>query len=141
VADLRQRIGSQVHLSVVSFCGGFIKEGRPYRLLDVAPFAAPQDHPHPPKRAYPHMLVLASDPPADRPDEYWQSGRFHGGAVNLAHVGSVTTVAFPDSPQQFLYANLQLLAHYHAKAPRRLLAEGAVPERVTAVPPSLPGDS
>ena len=135
VADLRGRIGASIYLSVVSFSGAFLKEGRPYRLLDVAPFPAPRDHPHPPKRAYPHMLVLASEAPPEVPDAEWHSGRYHGGAVKLAHVGSVSTVAFPAAAEEFLYANLQLLSHYHGKPPAQLLSEGVVPERVTAEPP------
>lgn len=139
VEKLSKYIGSTIHISVVTFTGGFVKEGQPYRLLDVAPFPEPRAHPHPCKRAYPHMLVLASERPPERSDAHWRNGAHHGGAVNLAHVGTVTTTAFPERTDQFLYANLGLLAWYYGKPARRLLAEGIVPERVVAGGDYLPG--
>ena len=132
VADMTAYVGQAIYLSVVQFTGAFHKEGQPYRLLDVAPFPSPRDHPFPPKRAYPHMLVLESVRPEDWPDAYWRNGGYHGGAVNLAHVGSVTTAAFPERTDQFLYANLDLLAWYYDKPARKLLAEGVIPEQVAA---------
>lgn len=139
VDEMATYIGHSVYLSMVTFTGAFAKEGRPYRLLDLAPFPNPRDHPHPCKRTYPHMLVLESVRPEGWPDEYWRNGIYHGGAVNLAHVGSVTTTAFPERTDQFLYANLGLLAWYYGKPARSLLAEGIVPERVVAGGDYLPG--
>lgn len=132
VEILRGYRGEAIFFSRVAFNGGFIKEGQPYRLLEVAPYPAPRDHPNPNKRAYPHMLVLESVRPPDTPDDYWRNGLYHGGAINLAHVGAITTAAFPTGPDQFLYANLQLLAFYYGKAPRTLLTEGVVPQRICA---------
>lgn len=139
VERLTGYIGSTIHISVVTFTGGFVKEGQPYRLLDVAPFPEPRAHSHPCKRAYPHMLVLASELPPGRSDADWRNGAHHGGAVNLAHVGTITTTAYPERTDQFLYANIQLLAWYYGKPAQTLLTEGTVPEPVATGHGSLPG--
>lgn len=131
VERLTGYVGRTIHISVVTFTGGFIKEGQPYRLLDVAPFPEPQAHSHPCKRAYPHMLVLASVKPPERSDAHWRNGTHHGGAVNLAHVGTITTTAFPERTDQYLYANAQLLALYYGKPAPTLLNEGTAPKSVT----------
>lgn len=142
VAEMAAYVGHPVYISVMAFTGGFVKEGQPYRLLDLAPFPSPREHPFPAKRAYPHMLVLESIPPEEGRDEHWRTGTYHGGAVNLAHVGSITTAAYPQEAEQFLYANLGLLAGYYGKPSRQLLAEGIVPERVaTGGERSLAGPS
>lgn len=138
VERLSGYIGRSIHISVATFTGGFVKEGQPYRLLDVAPFPEPRAHPHPCKRAYPHMLVLASERPPERSDAHWRNGVHHGGAVNLAHVGTVTTTAFPQRTDQFLYANIELLAWYYDKAAETLLTDGTVPEGVAIGHGSLP---
>lgn len=138
VAEMGQYIGREVYLSGFSFPGGFVKEGQPYLLQEVVAYPTPGDHPHPAKRAYPHMLVLESVPPPGADDRYWRPGRFHGGAVNLAHVAALTTAAFPQAPDQFLFANLQLLAQYHGVTPRHLLAGGTVPAAAVADPGTDP---
>ena len=130
VRSLERRVGEEIYLSVVSFNGAFRKEGQPYRLLAVIPYPNPRAHPHPPKRAYPHMLVLESVREPGRDDLYWRSGQYHGGAVNLAHVGSISTRAFPQKAAEFLYANLDLLAAYYGRSTAALLAERVVPRGV-----------
>lgn len=130
VEDLRRCIGREVYLSIVSFNGAFRKEGQPYRLLDVIPFPKPRAHPHPPKRAYPHMLVLESVQSPEQDDQHWHSGLLHGGAINLAHVGSVTTRAYPRQSEEYLYANLDLLSAYYACPARQLLERRVVPARI-----------
>ncbi|MFP4682951.1 MAG: hypothetical protein ACLFMW_04770 [Ectothiorhodospira sp.] len=130
VEDLRRRIGEEIYLSIVSFNGAFRKEGQPYRLLDVIAYPRPRAHPHPPKRAYPHMLVLESVQPPGQDDLHWHSGLFHGGAINLAHVGSVSTRAYPQRAEEYLYANLDLLSAYYACPARQLLERQVVPARI-----------
>ena len=129
VGRLRAWIGRPVHVSIFSFNGSFLKEGQPYRLLDVVPYPAPQSHPHPAKRAYPHMLVLRSERPEGREDAYWRNGELHGGAINLAHVGSITASAFPDQAEDWVYGNLDLLSRYYGRPAAQLLEEGVVPAR------------
>lgn len=141
VADLRRRVGEEIFLSIVSFNGAFRKEGQPYRLLDIVSYPNPRAHPHPPKRAYPHMLVLESVPAGE--DIYWRTGQYHGGAVNLAHVGSISTRAYPQKASEYLYANLDLLAAYFSRSPAALLEERIVPARICVEPlngqvPALP---
>jgi hypothetical protein len=130
VKSLEQRVGEEIYISTVSFNGAFSKEGRPYRLVGLVPFPNPRAHPHPPKRAYPHMLVLESVRPPGQKDIYWRTGDFHGGAVNLAHVGTITTRAYPQKAAEYLYANLDLLAAYFGRSPTALLSDRVVPERV-----------
>ncbi|MFB6261243.1 MAG: hypothetical protein ABEJ96_10795, partial [Thiohalorhabdaceae bacterium] len=62
---------------------------------------------------------------------HWRNGTHHGGAVNLAHVGTITTTAFPERTDQYLYANAQLLALYYGKPATTLLTEGTAPKSVT----------
>lgn len=130
VKALEGHVGKEIFISVVSFNGAFRKEGQAYRLLSVAPYPSPRAHPHPPKRAYPHMLVLESVRSPDREDLHWRSGQYHGGAVNLAHVGSISTRAFPHNAGEFLYANLDLLAAYYGRSPVDLLGARVVPAHV-----------
>lgn len=141
VKALERRVGEEIHLSVVSFNGAFRKEGRPYRLLAVVPYPNPGAHPHPPKRAYPHMLVLESVREAGQADIDWRSGQYHGGAVNLAHVGSISTRAFPQKASEYLYANLDLLAAYYGQPPQALLASRVVPARICVESPAMQEDS
>ncbi|MCG5524606.1 hypothetical protein LRB11_06640 [Ectothiorhodospira haloalkaliphila] len=135
VEDLRSRIGQSLYVSFVSFNGAFRKEGQPYRLLDIISYPAPRAHPHPPKRAYPHLLVLESVPPEGQTDIQWRSGSFHGGAVNLAHLGSISTRPFPRDRSEFVYANLDLLSAYYARPASDLLERGIVPAEVCVVSP------
>lgn len=138
VERLRTWIGKPVHVSIFSFNGSFLKEGQSYRLLDVVPYPAPQSHPYPAKRAYPHMLVLESSRPADRDDAYWRNGVLHGGAINLAHVGSITASAFPGGPDDWIYGNLDLLSRYYGRPAAELLEDGTVPtEGLMAAPDSV----
>lgn len=150
VRSLERRVGEEIYISVVSFNGAFRKEGQPYRLLAVTPYPNPRAHPHPPKRAYPHMLVLESVRGAGQKDIDWRSGQYHGGAVNLAHVGTITTRPFPQRAGEFLYANLDLLAAYYGRSTAALLADRVVPARAcveSGMPagrggqPSLPAGS
>lgn len=127
VENLQEWIGSEIYLSLLSFNGAFRKEGQPYRLQAIAPFPTPRSHPFPPKRAYPHMLVLESRRPEGRADPYWQNGIYHGGAVNLAHVGSITTRAFPQASTEWLFANLDLLSRYYGRPALSLVEQGLVP--------------
>jgi hypothetical protein len=140
VRSLQRRVGEEIHISVVSFNGSFRKEGQAYRLLDVVPYPNPRAHPHPPKRAYPHMLVLESVREPGRDDLYWRSGQYHGGAVNLAHVGSISTRAFPQKASEYLYANLDLLAAYYGQPPQALLASRVVPARICVESPVMQED-
>ncbi|MFP4640181.1 MAG: hypothetical protein ACLFMY_07040 [Guyparkeria sp.] len=135
IERLRRWIGREVHVSVFSFNGSFLKEGQPYRLLDVVPYPAPQSHPHPAKRAYPHMLVLGSERPEGREDAYWRNGELHGGAINLAHVGSITASAFPEKAEDWVYGNLDLLSRYYGRPAAELLEEGLVPARALMAAP------
>lgn len=138
VERLKTWIGRQVHVSIFSFNGSFLKEGQSYRLLDVIPYPAPQSHPHPAKRAYPHMLVLGSERPDDRDDAYWRNGVLHGGAINLAHVGSVTVSAFPEAPEDWIYGNLDLLSRYYGRPAAALLEDGSLPaDALMAAPDSV----
>ncbi len=135
VERLRAWIGRPVHVSIFSFNGSFLKEGQPYRLLDVIPYPAPQSHPHPAKRAYPHMLVLGSERPEGRDDAYWRNGELHGGAINLAHVGSVTATAFPEAADEWIYGNLDLLSRYYGRPAGELLEDGTVPAKALMAAP------
>ncbi|MFO7809600.1 hypothetical protein [Guyparkeria sp.] len=138
VERLRTWIGKPVHVSIFSFNGSFLKEGKSYRLLDLVPYPAPQSHPYPAKRAYPHMLILESSRPPDRDDAYWRNGVLHGGAINLAHVGSITANAFPDGPDDWIYGNLDLLSRYYGRPAAELLEEDIVPtEALMAAPDSV----
>ncbi len=138
VERLRAWIGRPVYVSIFSFNGSFLKEGQAYRLLDVAPYPAPQSHPHPAKRAYPHMLVLGSERPEGREDAYWRNGELHGGAINLAHVGSVTATAFPETTDDWICGNLDLLSRYYGRPAAELLEDGTVPtEALMAAPDSV----
>jgi hypothetical protein len=138
VERLKTWIGRPVHVSIFSFNGSFLKEGQSYRLLDVIPYPAPQSHPHPAKRAYPHMLVLGSERPDDRDDAYWRNGVLHGGAINLAHIGSVTVSAFPEAPEDWIYGNLDLLSRYYGRPAAALLEDGSLPtDALMAAPDSV----
>lgn len=131
VEALHEWIGKDIYVSLLSFNGAFRKEGRPYRLQGISPFPSPRSHPFPPKRAYPHMLVLESLRPDGWPDAFWQNGVYHGGAVNLAHVGSITTRAFPQTETDWLFANLDLLSRYFGRPALSLVEQGLVPADVT----------
>jgi len=135
VKRLRRWIGREVHVSIFSFNGSFLKEGQPYRLLDAVPYPAPQGHSHPAKRAYPHMLVLGSERPAGREDAYWRNGELHGGAINLAHVGSITATAFPETADDWIYGNLDLLSRYYGRPAGELLEDGTVPAKALMAAP------
>jgi hypothetical protein len=135
IRSLERRIGEEIYISAVSFNGAFRKEGQAYRLLDVVPYPNPRAHPHPPKRAYPHMLVLESVREPGRDDLYWRSGQFHGGAVNLAHVGTISTRAFPQRASEYLYANLDLLAAYYGQSPAALRESRIVPAGICVALP------
>ncbi|HSH83896.1 MAG TPA: hypothetical protein VK979_01875 [Guyparkeria sp.] len=135
IEHLKTRIGESIHVSVFSFNGAFLKEGQPYRLLDVVPYPNPQSHSHPAKRAYPHMLILESRRPPDRDDIYWRNGVYHGGAINLAHIGSITTCAFPENHEDWIFGNLDLLSRYYGRPAAELLEEGLVPAQAMMMAP------
>ncbi|HSH26753.1 MAG TPA: hypothetical protein VK972_03135, partial [Wenzhouxiangella sp.] len=75
---------------------------------------------------------------ADRDDTYWRNGVLHGGAINLAHVGSITASAFPEGPEDWIYGNLDLLSRYYGRPAAALLEDGTVPiETLMAAPDSV----